>query len=341
MILWTDTKALLDHLTGGGHSPFGDCVAALPRPHSLTVGVFDGLHLAHQALVRRAVEARIPAPPPVEAGAPTPPPLPAPPGTAIVFTFSNHPLSVLAPPYTPKTLLAPERKVELLEAMGVDVLVMPEFSSALALIEPEAFVRDFLCGALQVDRLIVGYDFRFGHGGAGNPELLLALGGAYGFEVTVVPAIHHEDRPISSTLIRELIDAGRVRAASELLGRPYELEGPVLHGLGRGATIGFPTANIRFDPAFATPAAGVYAVRVLDGPRVYSAMMNLGTRPTFSGTDFSPEVYLFDFSGELYGHRLRLQFVERLREERKFASVAELQDRLRVDERLARAVLNG
>lgn len=292
----------------------------------LTAGVFDGLHLAHQHLVRRVVqEAHVAATP----------------GTAMVFTFANHPLTVLAPPYAPKQLLTTEEKIRCLEKMGIDVLFMPEFTLELGAIEPERFIADILVGAMRIDKLVVGFDFRFGHEGQGDAALLREKAGEYGFDLEVLSAIHHEDRPVSSTHVRELIDTGRVRMAAEILGRPYSLCGPVVSGYGRGTKMGFPTANLEFDPLFAIPASGVYAVRVEVEKQRWNGMMNIGTSPTFEGTEYRPEVFLMDFEGDLYGKSMRVEFVERLREERKFESVHALQERLRVDESMARGLLDS
>ncbi len=299
----------------------------LPGPRVLTSGVFDGLHLAHQQLVRKVVERAHHA-----AGH----------GTAMVFTFSNHPLSVLAPPYAPKTLLTQARKQEILENMGVDVLVMPPFTAELAATPPQAFVEEILVKRLAIDHLIVGYDFRFGKDGQGDTEFLKHKAAEYGFGLDVISAVFHEEHPVSSTYIRDLIDMGRVRLASEILGRPYELEGPVVHGHGRGAQLGFPTANVDFDESFAIPAAGVYAVYAVLKDRVCQGMMNIGWSPTFAGSLYRAEVFLFDFENrDLYGETLRILFMERIREERKFENVHALLERLRVDETLTRALLDS
>jgi len=298
----------------------------LPHPRVLTAGVFDGMHCAHQTLVRRVVQ---------EAHASD-----SAPGTALVFTFANHPLTHLAPAYQPKQLLALERKKEALQKLGVDVLLMPEFSGELAEITPQAFVEEILVGCYGIDRLVVGFDFRFGAGANGSMALLQELGRKHGFEVEMLSAVQHGEWTISSTRIRELVEEGQVRLAAELLGRPYELEGPVIHGYGRGATLGYPTANVQFDPAFAIPGSGVYAVFVEVEGRRYGAMMNLGISPTFEGSMYRPEAFLFDYPGDdLYGKTARVYFMERLREERKFANAEALIERIKVDETLARAIL--
>jgi riboflavin kinase/FMN adenylyltransferase len=318
---------VLKHLPGNGQAIEEERIETFPRPRILTSGVFDGLHLAHQQLIRKVVEkARVPS------GR----------GTAMVFTFSNHPLSVLAPPYAPKTLLTTARKQEILEQMGVDVLVMPPFTAELASTDPQTFVEEILVKRLAIDHLVVGYDFRFGKDGQGDTEFLKQKSVEFGFGLDVVSAVFHEEHPVSSTYIRDLIDMGRVRLASEILGRPYELEGPVVHGHGRGAQLGFPTANVDFDTSFAIPAAGVYAVYAVLNGQVCKGMMNIGWSPTFTGSLYRAEVFLFDFEKrDLYDETLRIVFIERIREERKFENVHALLERLRVDETLTRAILDS
>ncbi len=293
-----------------------------PFPRALTAGTFDGLHRAHQHLISATLEA-------------------ASDGNAIVFTFDNHPLSVLAPPYEPKRLLHPERKARIMEQLGVDLLITPPFTRDFAQMDAENFVRDILVDTLHIDTLIVGFDFRFGHQGRGDDKALKALAERHGFELRVLPAIYHEEWAISSSHIRDLIDSGHLRMAARMLGRPYELQGPVEHGYGRGTKLGYPTANLFFDPAYAIPASGVYAVFVYIGRDRHRGMMNIGTSPTFAGTEYRPEVFIFDFEGDLYAETLRVEFIDRIREERKFESSEALQSRLKIDEQTCRAILEA
>ena len=306
-------------------------LASLPRPRVVTLGVFDGLHLGHQHLVRRVVEqARAHAH--ARDG-----------GSAVVFTFANHPLAVLAPPYAPKQLLSPERKARMLERMGVDALVAPPFTHEIASMPPEVFIEETLLGRCRADRIVVGFDFRFGVDGRGDTRVLAEASRTRGFELEILPAVYHGGWLVSSTRIRDLLEEGRVRLESEMLGRPYDLSGRVVHGYGRGRALGYPTANLQFDPAYVEPASGVYAVlAALEDGRLYPGMMNIGAGPTFADAEHRAEVFLFDYDGEtLYDSALRVYFVERLREERKFGSTEELQSRLRVDEKIARALLEA
>lgn len=293
----------------------------------LTTGVFDGMHRAHRRLVTTVVERARAAGPGAISG---------------VLTFDNHPLSLLAPPYAPRLLMEPGRKAQLIEALGVDLLVQIPFDERFAATEAEDFLEDILARRLGARHLVVGYDFRFGRAGRGDAKMLEVRAASLGIDVEVLPAIYHEEWPVRSTRIRELIGSGRLRQAALLLGRPYDLSGPIERGQGRGAGLGFATANLRFDPRYVMPPSGVYAVLARLGERLYPAMMNIGTSPTFNGAEYRPEVHLFDFEPRpLYGERLRVYFIERIREERRFASVEDLVDRLRRDEQIARGLLEA
>lgn len=299
-------------------------LSGMPTPRCATAGVFDGLHRAHRRLVARTVE---------HAG---------PQGTPLVFTFANHPLSTLAPPYAPKLLITPEAKARGFEDMGIGVLVMPRFDTQLAALAPLAFVRDILVERLKIDRLVVGFDFRFGAKGEGHTELLAELAPRFGFQLEVLAPVRAGEFIVSSTRVRELIEEGHMREVEELLERPYELAGRVARGHGRGAELGYPTANLRFDDAYARPPSGVYAVFVRCPSGLFAGMMNIGCNPTFDGAEYSPEVYLFDYDGpSLYDRRLSVLFVQRLREERRFPGAEALRARLAVDEKLARGVLGA
>lgn len=301
-----------------------------PHPRVLSLGVFDGMHRGHQQLIRRTVEAAHQA----ECGFAR--------GTAIVFTFKNHPLSLLAPPYTPKRLSSSAQKAFLLEKMGADVVIMPEFDPSIAHLSAAQFLDKVLLGNLRVDRIVAGFDFRFGKNGEGDCLYLAEQGRAKGISVEVLPALYHGGSVISSTRIRELLEEGRVGEVSEMLGRPYTLEGPVVRGFGRGRGLGYPTANVEFDKSFVLPGSGVYAIFALCKGSLYGGMMNIGMSPTFGDAEYRAEAYLFDFSGEsLYGHALRIYFVERIREERRFATTEDLMRRINLDEKLVRAIVGS
>jgi riboflavin kinase / FMN adenylyltransferase len=292
-------------------------------PHAaVTVGNFDGVHRGHQALVDAVVRAAR------QAG-----------GTAVALTFDPHPSRVLSPDRAPASLMTLAQKAEVLASLGIDQVAALPFTGETAAEPPEEFARGVLRGALGAEAVVVGTNFRFGKGRAGDLAVLDGLGKALGFRVDGIPPVVHEGAPISSTRIREALSRGAVAAAAELLGRPYFVDGVVGRGDGRGRTLGIPTANL--DPINEIlPARGVYVgqVRVADGA-VRGAVVNIGRRPTFGGTRTLLEAHLLDFDGDLYGRTLRLGFLERLREERTFPGPQALVEQIHDDVARARALL--
>jgi len=291
-----------------------------PKRLSVAIGNFDGVHLGHLRLLE---EARMRA---ASSGSRT-----------AVLTFVPHPARLFAPDRAPPLILSLERRLELCEEAGIDVAVVEPFTRAFAGIEADAFVRQALVRDLGACEVVVGYDFSFGRGRSGDVGRLAALGRELGVGVTVVPQVSVDGVPCSSTKIRELVAAGRTPEAARLLGRPYELEGRVTRGAGRGRGIGFPTANLDPD-AELRPALGIYAAhaRLLDGPRAgekHVAALSVGRNPTFAGAGaaVTVEAYLLDFEGDLYDRRLRLEIGERLRDEQRFASVEALVEQIRRD----------
>ncbi|RPF46895.1 riboflavin kinase/FMN adenylyltransferase [Thermodesulfitimonas autotrophica] len=288
------------------------------------LGNFDGVHLGHQRIIKRLVEyARENQ------------------GTAAVFTFEPHPAMVLRPDAAPPLLLAPELKQRLIGSFGVDILLAIPFTREFALLSPEAFIREVLCAEIGVAAVFVGYNYTFGHRGAGTPETLRELGARYGFTVEVIPPVLVGDQPVSSTLIRGLIAAGKVEEAQRYLGYYPVFAGTVVSGAKRGTELGFPTANLEVDSQVLVPANGVYAVKAVVDGEVFLGVANIGVCPTFAGdapAGRRVEVFLFDFHGDLYGKRLEVSFTRRLREERCFRSVAELVEQIRRDVAAARAL---
>ena len=244
-------------------------------------------------------------------------------GTPMVFTFDCHPLQVLAPDKAPPVLTANARKRRLIGALGIRVGLWIPFTEQFARQKPLAFIRDVLQARIGVHELVVGYDFRFGHCRAGNASLLRQQAAAHGYAVTVIPPVKLGDTVVSSSTIRALLHKGRVEEAARLLGRNYALSGAVVEGFQRGAKLGFPTANVRVAHEL-VPREGVYAVRVEWAGRHYPGVANVGRNPTFGNASLSVEAHLLDFEGDLYGAQLGVAFVARIRDERKFASVAEL-----------------
>jgi riboflavin kinase/FMN adenylyltransferase len=289
----------------------------------LTIGVFDGLHRGHQALIGRAVERGR------ELGLPV-----------VVMTFDPHPAEVVRPGSHPGTLCSLRRRAELAASLGVDVFLVLPFTPAVAAIPAEEFVHDVLVDRLHVASIVVGENFRFGHGGAGTVELLTDLGRRFGFSAVGVPLVVDDGLMVSSTYVRSCIDAGDVVAAAEALGRPHRVEGFVVHGDGRGGSeLGYPTANLDVLPNTAVPADGIYAGWFLLGTRRSPAAISIGTNPTFSGKVRTVEAFVLDEGGNFYGRRVALEFVARLRGMEKFDSVDELITQIGRDVERTREIL--
>jgi len=303
---------ILDNLEALQHTSYRKVVLAL--------GNFDGIHRGHLAIFCQVV---------AQAKAIG--------GTSMVFTFDPHPSRVLAPATAPPLLTTFEQKMRLLADVGLAVGLRIPFTEAFARQQPLAFIRDVLCQQIGVHDLVVGHDFRFGHDRAGTVELLQAQATTYGYGVTVVPAITQDGMVVSSTNIRHLIEQGEVEATARLLGRFYAIGGPVVEGFRRGASLGFPTANIQSVNEI-IPRTGVYAVRVEWEGRHYAGVANVGYNPTFGNAGLSVEAHLFDFSADLYGATLSVEFVKKIRHECKFASVHELAAQIARDSEKARAI---
>ncbi len=281
-------------------------------PLALAIGNFDGVHVGHARLL---TEARARA---ARRG-----------GRSAVLTFTPHPARVLAPDKAPPLILSVKRRLDLIAGLGIEVAVIEPFTRELAAVEADAFVRDMLVATLGARDVVVGYDFSFGRGRTGDARRLGELGTALGIDVAVIPPVTVDGRPCSSTEIRKLVRAGQTGEAAALLGRPYEIQGQVVRGAGRGRGLGFPTANVAPD-AELRPALGIYAARaeILDGPDAgtrRAAALSIGRNPTFAGADpaaaATVEAYLLDFDADLYGRRLRLEIGERLRDEQRFDSI--------------------
>lgn len=293
----------------------------------LTVGVFDGVHLGHQHLLKTMLARAS------EAGA----------GSAVV-TFDPHPQSVIAPGTQPPLLTTVEERVRLIRQVGVDVVGILRFTRRISRMSAEQFV-DLLLGHFPLAELWMGPDSAFGYRRQGTPSVLSRIGEGKGFLVKVVSQKRDDGTAVSSTEIRNLLLRGDVVDAARLLGRLYALTGKVVTGFERGRDLGFPTANVVPPPGLLVPANGIYAVRVHvdlggNGGVEYNGVVNIGTRPTFDdGAGRSIEVHILDFVGNLYGERIRLEFVQRLRDEARFPSVQQLVEQIKHDVELARVVL--
>ena len=288
----------------------------------LTIGVFDGVHRGHQELLRQLTAGAH------ANGAP-----------AVVLTFAPHPAIVLAGRDI-KSLTTPEERAQILFGLGIDTVVTIEFTRALADHSAEDFMAE-LKRHLGLKKLLIGYDFALGKGRAGNFERLTQIGEDLDYEVSAVEAFRLNGEIISSTLIRQQIVEGAVALAADKLGRPFFVAGPVIPGDGRGRTIGIPTANIDIPAEKVIPLNGVYACwGLVDGKR-HRAVVNIGVRPTFTGGDVIPrvEAHLLEYSSDLYGKTVTLEFIERLRGEQKFPSVDALVTQIRNDIEKAKELL--
>lgn len=281
----------------------------------VTLGAFDGIHTGHQKLLNRISTIA------AEKG-----------GTGILLTFDPHPQRVIAPDTAPPLLSIREEKLELLEEMGLDTLVILPFNRQLSQMEAEDFVRIVLVEALDVRFLVLGYDHAFGKGRRGRPELLCNMAPELGFEVEVVDAVTDNGDSISSSLIRKVILDGNVQRARRLLGRPYSMRGLVIRGDQRGRELGFPTANLSLpNPEKCIPGNGVYAVRSIVGGSMYNGACNIGTRPTFNKGQRMIEVHLFEFDKDIYGESIEVMFYTRLREEKTFEGPSALKKQIEND----------
>jgi riboflavin kinase / FMN adenylyltransferase len=287
----------------------------------LAIGNFEGVHRGHRAVIGAALErARALGRP---AGA---------------LTFEPHPRAYFNRETAVFRLSDVATKLRLLAATGLGGAIVLDFDAALAGLDASAFVERVLVGLFDVGGVVIGHDFHFGKGRSGSPEVLAAEGARRGFSVDVVPPFADNGRRISSGLVRAALEAGAADEAAELLGYPWFVTGEVVHGDKRGRELGYPTANIRLDPACAL-RHGVYAVRVGVAGRIYDGVANFGRRPMFDDGAALLEPFLFDFSGDLYGATLDVAFIGWIRHELKFDSVAELVRRMDEDSRQARAML--
>ena len=298
----------------------------MPGPVFLAIGVFDGVHLGHRAVIERVIadakEAR---------------------GTPVVVTFDPHPIRVLRPEKAPRLLTSTPHKLRLIRALGVGHLLIIPFDLAFAATPPDDFIRQLATAGKPLREICVGHQWSFGKGRAGNLEMLARLGGELDFDEVGVPAVEMDGRIVSSTLIRQAVEAGDFVDAARLLGRDYAILGTVVEGRRLGRTIGFPTANLSaHNEQF--PPNGVYAVEILrNGDAPLHGVANIGVRPTVTeaGGERLLEVHIFDFDAPLYGTDLEIVFRHFLRPEQKFPSLDALRAQIARDAEEARAALSG
>ena len=290
-------------------------------PSHATIGSFDGIHRGHHALLK-----------PLIAGAR------AAGAASVLVTFEPHPRCVIDPDHCPPLLTTLEEKTWLLDQLGLDHVVVIPFTRQIAALSAATFMERLLRG-IELRRIIVGENHRFGHGQRGDPALLRRLGARHGFTVEVAPTLLRGREPISSSRIRRLVLLGQVRAAAQLLGRDYFIRSTVEHGAKRGRQLGFPTANLQIAPNKLLPANGIYAARVDLEDVTYAGALSVGFRPTFGGSTVTVEVFILDFDADIYGRLLAVWFVQRLRGEKRYASVPALQQQMARDVENTRRIL--
>lgn len=288
--------------------------AGIARGTVLTLGVFDGLHLGHQRIMQTVVEgARI------NKLVPT------------VITFDPHPRAVLHPENAPPLLQTLDQRLANFEVLGIEQAIVIRFDREFAATDAESFLEDIVHERLQAREVYLGKGFAFGKNRGGNIELLREMSKRLGFHADEVPEVRLRGQRISSSKIRQLLAEGKVNLARRMLGRPYGVEGQIIHGLKRGRTIGFPTANLKPHNRV-IPKFGVYATATLIEGKWRRSITNVGIRPTFDGdNEPSIESYIFDFDGDLYGDVLRVRFLHRIRDERKFSGIEELKAQIERD----------
>ena len=277
-----------------------DDIVEFSREAAVTFGVFDGIHLGHQAvintLLQRAAQDNL---------------------MSVLVGFYPHPLAFLAPERCPPLLTPLSKRVEILQQFGIDEVVMLNFDAQIAAMSPESFVERVLLEKCRAKHVVVGYACQFGKNRVGNAERLMEISQRYAFDVSVVPPTEIDGAPVHSTRIREALAQGGLERSLQLLGRPYSLIGNVVHGEGRGRQLGFPTANIETHNQVCPPN-GVYAIRAKLEERWLKGVLNIGMRPTFNGVNIQVEGHFFDFNEMIYGKPVEIFFVEKIRSERKF-----------------------
>ena len=298
-------------------------LAEIPGPLFLAIGVFDGVHLGHQAVLQRALEdAR-------KEG-----------GSAVAVTFDPHPVRILRPELAPRLLTSTPHKLRLIWDLGIDHILVIPFDRAFASTPPEKFIQELATAGRSLREICVGYEWSFGKGRAGNLDLLARLGKHMNFDELGVPAVEIGGQIVSSTLIRRAVESGDLAAAAAYLGREFTVLGTVVEGARIGRTLGFPTANLSaHNEQF--PPNGVYAVRVRRGEAKHPGVLNIGVRPTLQNASGERlfEVHLFDFAEDIYGEDLEVSFHQFIRPEKKFPSLEALRDQITRDAQEAKKIL--
>jgi riboflavin kinase/FMN adenylyltransferase len=291
----------------------------------LTLGTFDGIHLGHQQIIKRVIECseenKL---------------------RNLIITFHPHPRKVINPEMQLKLLTTNEEQINILEKLGVQNLIIINFTKEFSQLTPDEFIKNYLVDKIGLSRIVIGYDHHFGKGRGGDVEFLLAAGKKYDFEILQIQPFIIDDEPVSSTKIRAALEAGDINKVNKMLGRYYSFSGVVVEGDKRGRELGYPTANIKLsDEDKMLPQIGIYAVLVeIDGIE-HKALLSIGKRPTFyNDGKVVPEVYIYDFNNDIYGKEIKVNLIQKLRGEEKFNSAEELIRQMNIDKENGLKVLN-
>jgi riboflavin kinase / FMN adenylyltransferase len=292
-----------------------DLAAVSGLTHSaVTIGMFDGVHLGHRALIQAllAEAKRLQS-------------------QAVILTFDRHPAEILRPEKLPKFITTVDQRLAALGATGVDLIAVAAFDRAMSELSPREFFERILVETLKAEVVVVGPDFKFGKGRTGDFTKLSKLGVERGVATVAIPPVIAGGAPVSSTRIRSLLLHGAVADAAQLLGHPFVLEGTVVKGEGLGRKLGFPTANLQVDPRQIIPASGVYSADAAVLNRIYQGVVSIGSRPTVGGSGLTVEVFIADFDRDIYGERIRVGLRQRLRDQKKFATLEQLIEQMKRD----------
>jgi len=288
------------------------------------IGNFDGIHLGHQKLLQTILECSK-----------------SKNLDSLIFTFDPHPSAVLNPNNCAKLIMTNDKKKQIMESYGIDYFVLAPFTHEFSRMDYKDFAHDILINKCRAKIIVIGFNYRFGYKGLGTAETLKQMCNEVGVDTVIIPPVTYEGNIVSSTFIRSLLENGDVKSAAKYLGRPFTIEGLVTYGKGLGNKLGFPTANISLDSRLVLPARGVYAVLVSWNNNIYKGVANLGIKPTFSSNDIVLEVHIFNFSGKLYGEKLEVSFIQKLRPEIKFDKLEDLVKQVQYDVVCAERILNA
>jgi riboflavin kinase/FMN adenylyltransferase len=285
----------------------------------IALGSFDGLHMGHLSLIYKVIEVAKKNN-----------------GKSMVFTFKNHPRTFINKENAPRLLMSNEKKINLLEIHKIDIVCLKEFNDEFMKMTPEEFI-EFMIFNYNAKGFVVGFNYKFGYKNLGNVELLRILQRKYGYELYVMEPCTYKNEVVSSTRIRKALEDGEVLDASKMLNVPYSLSGEVVHGRQIGRTIGFPTANLKYDENFILPKIGVYYTKIRVNNNMYKGITSVGKNPTVKGKNLTIETHILDFNEDIYGKKIEVDFIKRIREEKKFNSLEELKEQLEIDKAFAKA----